>query len=225
MSSADQPKRRRRARFTSPTLDVEITPDAHAAAVKSASGACLIADAIKRQYPNLTGISVDMATIRVTDRDAGLRFTYLTPPTAQHLLLSYDQGWPLAIDRVHVRRAVKIVPIRESSTKRAANRDARRAELEAKVADGTATPHERGTLTRMRRQPKREHGDVRAQVKAGEHGAVVFGGRNLPRGAAHPNLLRGTDRHFGAKLADPGDAFREAVDQAVAERLAEQPSS
>ena len=44
----------------------------------------------------------------------------------------------------------------------------------------------------------------------------------FPQGEAHPNLLRGRDRHFGAKLADPGEAFREAVEAAVADRLAKQ---
>ena len=53
-------------------------------------------------------------------------------------------------------------------------------------------------------------------------GTVVYGGRPLPQGEAHPNLLRGRDRHFGAKLADPGEAFREAVEAAVADRLAKQ---
>ena len=36
-----------------------------------------------------------MATIRFTDQQkAGQRYTYLTSPTAQHCLLSFDQGWP-----------------------------------------------------------------------------------------------------------------------------------
>jgi hypothetical protein len=48
---------------------------------------------------------------------------------------------------------------------------------------------------------------------------TVHGGNPLAQGPAHPNLLRGRDRHFGAKMADPGVAFREAVEEAVRERL------
>jgi len=41
------------------------------------------------------------------------------------------------------------------------------------------------------------------------------------QGEPHPNLLRGRDRHYGAKLADPGQVFRDAVEEAVAQHLAE----
>jgi hypothetical protein len=49
----------------------------------------------------------------------------------------------------------------------------------------------------------------------------VEGGRPIAHGPDLPNLLRGRNRHFGAKLADPGEAFREAVAAGVAEKLAE----
>jgi len=62
--------------------------------------------------------------------------------------------------------------------------------------------------------PPEVHGSSRARP-------VVVGGRPLPHGT-HPNLLRGRDRIFGAKLADPGLAFNEAVEAAVAERLAQE---
>ena len=42
------------------------------------------------------------------------------------------------------------------------------------------------------------------------------------QGKPHPNLLRGRNRHFGAKLADPGQAFHDAVEAAVAERMGAQ---
>lgn len=59
---------------------------------------CPIADAIRQQHPNLTNVIVDLATIHVTDRVSGERRIYFTPPAAQHVLLSFDQGWPNPID-------------------------------------------------------------------------------------------------------------------------------
>src|SRR4029077_14894795 len=99
---------------TSPTLKLSITQDRWETAVQSHSGACLISDAIKDQYPHLSNVETDMATIRATDKAAGVRYIYLTPDAAQHLLLSYDQGWPQSTEEVTIRAAVQIVPIRRS---------------------------------------------------------------------------------------------------------------
>lgn len=210
------PKRK----HSSPTLTVQITAEHHARAVKSASGGCLIADAIKEQYPQFTGVTVDMATIRVSDRKAGVRYTYLTPPVAQHLLLSFDQGWPQPTEQVIVKRAVKITPI-TNSRRHTAGREARLRELEAKEARGEELlAREKDALTKLRSRGPRPSTTGPVDVHIDERGAVVHGGNNLPQGKSHPNLLRGRDRHFGAKLADPGQAFNDAVDAAVAERLA-----
>jgi hypothetical protein len=222
-----------RRKFASPTLDLAITPEQHERAVKSDSGGCLIADAIKEQYPHLTGVVVDMATIRVTDKKAGERYTYLTPAPAQHVLLAFDQGWPNPTDRLVVKRAVKITPVvrgvRDSPAAVAARRETHIAELEGKIAAGEQlTDGEKQALGRMKNaKPTRERPTARGRsvVSSGNgRDVVVRGGRPLVQGPAHPNLLRsrGRARHFGAQLADPGVAFREAVDAAVAERLAEE---
>jgi hypothetical protein len=224
--------RGRQDKFTSPKLEVVITPEQHEQAVRSNSGGCLIADAIKKQYPQLSRVVVDMATIRATDLKRGLRFTWLCPPAGQHVLLAYDQGWPQPTDRVVAKRAVKIVPVTRSKKGRdsvaavAARREERVAELEGKLAVGDElTGGEKRALSRMRNAkpaPERPSSRGAVDVKVDEHhGTVVYGGPPLVQGKAHPNLLRGRDRHFGAKLADPGVAFREAVEAAVAERLAE----
>jgi hypothetical protein len=212
----------------SPALNLQIGEEEYERAQRSKSGGCLIADAIKRQYPQFKNIAVDMATIRFSDREAGQRYTYLTPPAAQHLLLSFDQGWPQLESEVRVRGALKITPITGSTTEREARAKRageRKAELEAKEERGEEmTPPEKAALTRLRNpKPRKERptSNGPTQVKGRHHGeTVVIGGRAIPQGKPHPNLLRGTDRHFGAKLADPGVAFQEAVDAAVAERLA-----
>lgn len=220
-----------RTKHGSPTLVVKISEENYERAQQSKSGACLIADAIKAQYPHLSRVTVDMATIRATDRKAGVRYTWLSPSSAQHLLLSFDQGWPKPIDEVVVRKAVVISPIRRSPSvdaKRAEARAHRLTELEAKEAKGKLTNGEKRALGKLRNPkpaPARPTTTGKADVKVATDGDVTVYGRAPIVGDAHPNLLRGADRHFGAKLADPGAVFDQAVEAAVAQRLAEEGSA
>jgi hypothetical protein len=209
---------------------VQITKQRREKAVRSNSGGCLIADAIKETYPALTGVSVDMATVRVSDRKMGVRFIYLTPPAAQQMLLSFDQGWEPTVENLTIRRAVQIVPIvkarsdRGGRKQREAARSKRLKELQERKVKGTLTSDERRSLTRMlnaNRTPKRpsSYGVPRIETMPDRKGVVVIGGAPLPQGPSHPNLLRGSNRHFGAKLADPGEAFAKAVDAEIAARV------
>lgn len=210
-----------RAKKSSPKVEIEITPERYERAIKSNSGGCLIADAIKEK--GYTGVTVDMATIRFTDRNAGQRYTYLTSPQAQHCLLSFDQGWPNPVSEVTIQRAVKIEQITRSPKDREDKKRARQervAELEARIDAGeTLTRQEKASLTRVRNhEPTPERPSSKGPYEIAQSGTVV-GGQPIVQGPPHPNLLRGRNRHFGAKLADPGQAFREAVDAAVEEKL------
>jgi len=217
----------RLSKFTSPRLELEITDEQWERAVRSDSGGCLIADAIKAQYPQLSRITVDMATIRASDQKRGLRFNYLTPADAQHCLLAFDQGWRNPIRRpIKVRRAVKVDPIKagpKAGAERAEYRKNRLADLTAREAAGeTLTRPDKIALARYRRpmssSPKRPSSEGPPEI---HDDGTVYGGRRLPQGKPHPNLLRGRDRHFGAKLAEPGVAFREAVAEALKNELAQ----
>lgn len=209
-------------KFSSPTLTLAITEENWEKAMRSNSGGCLVADAIKRQYPNLTNPVVDMATVRATDKARGVRYTYLTPPSIQHCLLAFDQGWPQPVQEVVVRRAVKIDAVtrgREATAKKAE----RLAELSAKKARGEElTAGEKGALSRLLGVAARPtaRGPVEVGGKAEGGAPVVTGGNPIVQGEPHPNLLRGRNRHFGAKMADPGIVFQQAVDAAVEQRLA-----
>jgi hypothetical protein len=220
----------RKSKFSSPALHLALTDELAERAIKSSSGGCLIADAIKEQYPHLSNISVDMATVRVTDRKKGERYIYLTPPAAQQAVMWFDQGWPNTVEEVTVKGAVKIQPVTRGGTpsQKPEARAARRAELQARLDAGeTLTKYERGALTRLTRNPDRPRLAPAAEVGQHRGRTVVRGGQPIMDDRRHPNpnLLRGRNRHFGAKLADPGEAFRQAVDNALAERLAEaQPS-
>ena len=230
-------KRTASKRTGSPTLQLKLAAEQHERAIRSNSGGCLIADAIKQQYPHLSAISVDMATIRVSDRAKGLRYTYLTPSTAQHVLLAFDQGWRNPIDTLEIRRAVKIDQIttngRPTQQKRAQQREERLEELQLKLDSGDdLTPVEKRSLSRMTNPkapaskpspPTRPtaRGPISEVITPKGKPATVVGGTPIPQGPSHPNLLRGRNRLFGAKIADPGVAFQEALDQAIADHFAE----
>ena len=63
------------------------------AAMERNSSHCATADAIKEQVPEARHISVDLQTIRWTDRTKGLRYVFLTPHAIQtNIIIPFDQG-------------------------------------------------------------------------------------------------------------------------------------
>lgn len=60
--------------------------------IEKDSHCCMIADAIKEKCPNAQYILVDLQSIRFSDAKKKQRYTYLTPPLAQHNLLKFDMG-------------------------------------------------------------------------------------------------------------------------------------
>lgn len=83
--------RSRRTRYA-PRATVQVTQHEIDTAVPRDSGHCMIADAVKRAIPHAKGISVDLQSIRFTDREKNLRYTFLTPRSAQLALLDFDAG-------------------------------------------------------------------------------------------------------------------------------------
>ena len=77
-------------RIPSPVLD--ITEDIIASSEKRHSGHCMIAETVKVAVPDATYISVDLATTSFTILKDGLRYTFLTPASAQAALVNFDQG-------------------------------------------------------------------------------------------------------------------------------------
>lgn len=73
-------------------LTVLITEEIIAHSVARDSTHCMIADAIKASFPQAERVSVDLATIRLTDPAKRLRYTFLTPRIAQFELVRFDQG-------------------------------------------------------------------------------------------------------------------------------------
>lgn len=81
-----------RAKRTGRRLKFEVPADIIAEATRENSAHCMIADALKRAIPHAQAVTVDLATIRYTDKKRRERFIYFTPPKAQEALLAYDAG-------------------------------------------------------------------------------------------------------------------------------------
>jgi hypothetical protein len=77
---------------TAPRVTVVVTEEVIEAAKVRDSSHCMIAEAIKDAAPGAKSISVDLQTIRWSDPEKGLRYTYLTPRIAQVPLIMFDQG-------------------------------------------------------------------------------------------------------------------------------------
>ena len=174
-----------RNKHSSPLLQLTISEEQVAQAVQSNSGGCLIADAIKKQYPNLVNVTVDMATIRVSDRKRGERYIYLTPPAAQHVLLSFDQGWPNPADELTIKGAVQIVPIRQAGDRPQQARATRGAEGRAAGTAGRRRdPHTcrpRGTDQAQQEALDRPSSAGPAEVATHRGRVTVRGGRTLSK--------------------------------------------
>lgn len=214
-------------------LKLEITEQNYQRAIKANSGACLVADAIKEQYPELSEVKVDVATIRVTDRKAGERYFFLTPPSVVDTLLYFDQGWQEKTlpKKLRIRNLVRIVPITRSASavKSGAERRTKRlTELQAKVGQGeTLTSDEKRILTRLENYTPTERPTSYGPATAeGEGEDMVIRGGNPTQVTGrpsqtktNPNMLAGKNRHFGAKTAVPSEPFKEAVEAAAKEAV------
>lgn len=93
-----------------PRVNVVVTDEIIQQARPRDSRHCMIADAVRASVPEAKYISVDIATIRFTDQKKGLRYTYLTPRTAQGELVKFDQGvlppaYSFQLRGAHVTRA------------------------------------------------------------------------------------------------------------------------
>jgi len=53
---------------------------------------CMIASAIRKQFPEAQSVYVDMLSIRWSDPERGLRYTYMTPKPVQNALIRFDMG-------------------------------------------------------------------------------------------------------------------------------------
>lgn len=88
----DGGRMRARSDANSPRVLVKVTQKNINEGVVADSGHCIVAEAVKAAYPEAKYVSVDVATIRFTDKQKGKRYVYLTPRRAQESIINFDQG-------------------------------------------------------------------------------------------------------------------------------------
>jgi hypothetical protein len=84
-----------------PRFDVTITTALIVQSEKRDSSHCMIADGVKLARPKARFVSVDIQTIRFSEK--GKRYVYLTPRRAQVALVRFDQGLPTEAFKFQLR--------------------------------------------------------------------------------------------------------------------------
>src|SRR5216684_2749840 len=78
--------------LNAPVIKVDVLQAIIEMSCRANSGHCMISDAVKVAAPWAKNIASDLQTIRLTDPQRGLRYTYLTPRIAQNALIEFDKG-------------------------------------------------------------------------------------------------------------------------------------
>lgn len=91
-----------------PRLDFDVTDEIIEFSKDSTrdSSHCMTAEGLKRAFPHLKNIAVDIATIRGTDAEKGLRYTWLTPHHVQQAIIAFDRGETPPGFRVRLRNGM-----------------------------------------------------------------------------------------------------------------------
>lgn len=76
-------------------VTLTITEEIINASIQRDSSHCMIAEAVYAQIPGAAFVSVDLQTIRWTDRKKGRRYIAFTPAVAQQALVDFDRGDPV----------------------------------------------------------------------------------------------------------------------------------
>lgn len=77
---------------TSPRVTVTVTREIIDASERANSHHCMVSEALVRAVPYARNPISDLATIRFTDADRGLRYTYQTPLSVRDAIFMFDNG-------------------------------------------------------------------------------------------------------------------------------------
>jgi hypothetical protein len=179
-SNPFSPEAPRRQRYpAAPHVTLNIAQEIIDVAVVADSSHCIYADAVKAACPWATHISVDVQTIRFTDPRRGLRYTYLTPRSAQIGIIKFDQGHgDIQPHRVQLRNG----QVTRSGARRAAGKTATEAQMDA-----------------LRKAQETRYQGAGVHDAGAEAAAEAAGARVAPMGSRHP-------RQAGARAAhQPGE--------------------
>lgn len=172
-----------------PRLDVKVTQRQIDTAVPANSGHCMIADAVKEAFTEKfkrkpLAVSVDLQTIRLSDKKTGKRFIYLTPVVAQRGLLQFDQGITPTEFNFRLHRGQIVQPRKRSTTPQEMS---------------TAQVQQRDEATAA----SKRKAYVRARLEVSSTNAKHRGDqRDIIGGKAPPlAVLSGNRRQFGVRAA------------------------
>jgi hypothetical protein len=71
---------------------IEVDAETIASASRCDSGQCMIAEALRKAKPEISGITVESRYIRFSDRAKGVRYLYLMPDIGYNMLQRFDNG-------------------------------------------------------------------------------------------------------------------------------------
>jgi hypothetical protein len=86
-----------------PRIFISVTKGVVAESTQRNSNHCMVAEALKEKYPQLTHISVDIQTIRATNKKKRERYVWLTPRVVQKMIIDFDAGKKIKAFGFHCR--------------------------------------------------------------------------------------------------------------------------
>ena len=163
-------------------------------AIKENSHSCMIAEAIKRQVPGISGVVVDVQSIRWTDVKRRVRVICLTPRECQANLVRFDRGIPPLPFSFNLQSS-QVTPVRGVAKRVDADgRPVMREEVQRKVLkDGSVTEY------RYNRQARRRTGSHGPKVLTNTSVAAAPSRDHITGGAPPPVDKRSFRRGFGVR--------------------------
>jgi hypothetical protein len=86
-----------------PRIFLSLTPKIIEEGTQRNSNHCMVAEALRAKYPELTHIAVDIQTIRATDKKKRERYVWLTPRVVQQMIVDFDRGQKIQPFGFHCR--------------------------------------------------------------------------------------------------------------------------
>lgn len=183
-------------------LQLDVTEEIIDRAVRRDSTACVLADALKVACPGGVRPLVDLQTMSITVPEKGLRYHWLTPRSAQRILINFDQGGQLAPEVVRLSQGWTTSVRKKGGPVEKRNRDQRKQELEAGEAAGTLSPVEVRALATMRATDERQEAVDRKREEEATESAGA-GQEERSRWTGRPpvaSLSNGNGRRYGLRL-------------------------
>ena len=186
--------------------DITVTEEDIANAVKNSSSHCVVADAIRRQVPDVTHVEVDLQTVRFSRQ--GKRYTFLTPYGVQGYVIAFDAGdqidpfgfrlrSPARVARSKMTPKGQVIRPLKARVARAERKIAAQRELGLAVSDD---------LIAKRETARRQLVEAKSKAEAGPDIRMEKGVRRAP-----PQTWRTGQRKFGMRLLRVNKLEQEAV--------------